>query len=395
MQFNAGKFAGVVFWAFCAGFIFLSIPGLASAQSTDIEFPTALTENQINGVIKARDVGDPRVTTFYYTFNGLQGDLFVNVVTKNLSGSVDVFLFDGMRPLSNIIVYADVVQSETGRVIYLRKPEKLILRVQGRTPNDDPAEFQIKFAGGFEAAAPTKEEPPVPKVTGVGENNSGIRVNSVGTIVAVTPKPKPTPRATPVEIAKAEQKNEAAKPSEEKQPNENQTNEAKVQDRPAEDVEGNTAEKKVAETTTAAPVATTPVKTSAKAKSTNRKTVKPKADQSAATDPSSTTKETVTSVDPETKASTEEAAKETKPEVVVADTTAKADAAPKIEVPAKKVNPLANVRLVILLKDGTKVERPMTEVLRFTADQSTLTVVGTNGRVSKFPILDVASVTIQ
>jgi len=216
MQLNAAKFAGVVFWVVCNVFIIPSLSATAKAQSADIEFPTAITENQVSGVIKARDLGDPRVTTFYYTFNGLQGDLFINVVTKNLSGSVDVFLSDGMRPLSNILVYADVAQSETGRVIYLRKPEKLILRIQGRTPNDDPAEFQIKFAGGFEAASPTKEEPPVPKVGNLGENGGGEKVNSVGTIVAVAPKPKPTPRSTPSEIAKVETKSDETKPAEQK-----------------------------------------------------------------------------------------------------------------------------------------------------------------------------------
>ena len=39
--------------------------------------------------------------------------------------------------------------------IYFRQPQKVILRIEGRTPNDDPAEFQIKFAGNFEAAVPT------------------------------------------------------------------------------------------------------------------------------------------------------------------------------------------------------------------------------------------------
>src|SRR5690348_11903435 len=211
MQSIAGKFAGVVFWALCAVFAF-SVP--LYAQSSDQAYPTAITENQISGVIKARDIGDPRVTTHYYTFNGRQGDLFINIVTKNLSGSVDVFDTDGMKPLTNIIVYADVAQSETGRVIYLRKPGKLILRVQGRTPNDDAAEYQIKFAGGFEAATPTGDEPPIPKVTDAGENNSGVRVNSVGTIIAVIPKAKPTPK--PVETAKIEDTSEGKKVEEEK-----------------------------------------------------------------------------------------------------------------------------------------------------------------------------------
>ena len=100
-QSIAGKFAGVVFWALCAVFLF-SVP--LYAQSSDQAYPTAITENQISGVIKARDIGDPRVTTHYYTFNGRQGDLFINIVTKNLSGSVDVFDTEGMKPLTNMSV---------------------------------------------------------------------------------------------------------------------------------------------------------------------------------------------------------------------------------------------------------------------------------------------------
>src|SRR3954465_6888113 len=138
---------GAVFWTIAIGFALSLGAGVCFGQSNDVSFPTALTENEIVGQIKARDIGDPRSTTYYFTFNGRQGDLFVNVVTKNLNGSVDIFSVDGMRPFANILVYADVLQSETGRVLYLRKPEKLILRIQGRSPNDDPADFQIKFAG--------------------------------------------------------------------------------------------------------------------------------------------------------------------------------------------------------------------------------------------------------
>jgi len=389
MQFNGSKYAGVFFWAFCAVCMVPLLYGVANAQSTDIEFPTAITENQVTGVIKARDIGDPRVTNFYYTFNGLQGDLFVNVVTKNLSGSVDVFLSDGMRPLSNIIVYADVAQSETGRVIYLRKPEKLILRVQGRTPNDDPAEFQIKFAGGFEAATPSKEEPPIPKVTGVTDNKSGVRVNSVGTIVAVIPKPKSTPKAAPIEVAKADQKIEEAKPAEEK-PSTSLAVETKPEEKPQENTEARSAEPETKE-----PLTEQPKIVPSKSKTPNRRSTKAKSNQTAAEVVPSETKPVTEPSDTEKKADAVDPETGSKPEVVVTDTMAKTNTPAKKETPQPKPNPLANVRLVILFKDGTKVERPMAEVFRFTADQSTLTVVGTNGRVSKFPILNVASVTIQ
>jgi hypothetical protein len=375
MQSMAGKFAGVVFWTVCAVFAF-SFP--VYAQSSDQAYPTAITENQISGTIKARDIGDPRVTTHYYTFNGRQGDLFINIVTKNLSGSVDVFDTEGMRPLTNIIVYADVAQSETGRVVYLRKPAKLILRVQGRTPNDDPAEYQIKFAGGFEAATPTGDEPPVPKVSDAGENNSGVRVNSVGTIIAVIPKPKPTPR--PVDTAKTEDTAEMTKANEEKvaKAEEPETTPA---EKPAEKATDETVK-----TSTSEPRKEGPKRAVAKVKPQNPRRVKPKSDQTAnttASDANTNSSETVKKSEP----ADEEG--RSKPQVVITDNTAKKEPA------EPKASPLAKVNLVILFKDGRKVERPMTQVERFTVDQTTLTVISTNGRIAKFSILEVASVTIQ
>src|SRR5215207_4877356 len=54
------------------------------AQSINQNFPTPVTSNEISGTIKARDLGDARLTTYFYAFNGNQGDIFINVVTKNL-----------------------------------------------------------------------------------------------------------------------------------------------------------------------------------------------------------------------------------------------------------------------------------------------------------------------
>ena len=109
------------------------------AQSTNQDFPTAVTTSEIGGAIKARDVGDSRLTSYFYAFEGSQGDLFVNIVTKNFTGDIDIWTVAGLKPLTKVVVYADFTESETGRVIYLRKPEKMILRIQGRTPGDEPA----------------------------------------------------------------------------------------------------------------------------------------------------------------------------------------------------------------------------------------------------------------
>jgi hypothetical protein len=356
---------------FCATLLLLLLLSAVTAfsQSTDVAFPTAITENQVNGTIRARDLGDPRVTTYYFTFNGLQGDLFVIVVKRILSGSVDIFSTDGMRPLTNILVYADVAQNETGRVIYLRKPEKLILRVQGRTPNDDPAEFQIKFAGGFEAATPTRDEPPVPKVTDLGENSSGIKVNSVGTIIAVTPKPKPSPKSTPAEVAKSEESTDEPK------------TQAELETKPVVSNETSSERVESAETVSKPAKPTTP-----RPQRSNRRTTRTSRSEAKNAEPKAAD---------QSKAASAETRKRSKPDVVVTDKTAETASKPKKVPPAEAPNPLANVKLVILFKDGTKVERPMTEVFRFTADQTTLTVTLKNGREAKFSILEVASVTIQ
>ena len=175
-------------------FVFAAIFN-AHAQSTDQNFPTAVTSNQIEGTINARDIGDSRQTNYFYTFNGTQGDVFINVVANNFNGAIDIFNVENLQPITKIVFYATDQANETGRVFYLRKPEKLILRVQGRTPNDDPATFQIKFAGSFAAATPidASERPETPKVT--KENQSDLIVNSVGTIIGVKPKPTPSPVA--------------------------------------------------------------------------------------------------------------------------------------------------------------------------------------------------------
>ena len=145
----------------------LCLAGAVRAQSINQSFPTPVTSSEISGTIRPRDMGDARLTSYYYQFDGGQGDLFINIVTRNFTGDIDVFTQSGLRPIAKIVVYADFAESETGRVIYLRKPEKMILRVQGRTPGDDAAIFRIKFAGSFVAStqAEPEMEPALPILT--------------------------------------------------------------------------------------------------------------------------------------------------------------------------------------------------------------------------------------
>lgn len=299
------------------------------AQSTDQNFPTAVTSNQIEGTIKARDIGDSRLTTYFYTFNGTQGDVFINVVTKNFNGAIDVFNVDNLQPITKIIFYASDSTDETGRVFYLRKPEKMILRVQGRTPNDEAATFQIKFAGSFAPAIAIaeNEQPETPKVT--KENQSDIIVNSVGTIIGVKPKPTPSPIAEKVE-EKTEQ--EIIKP------------EVIVE-------EPKTEETIIAEEK-----------------------------------PEETEPEKEEIPEPETRTVTEEAKKEKEP----SKTSEEEKSEKETETKA-----LENIRLTIVLKNGEKFVRPMSEIFSVNIDDGKMTVITKNGDIRRFSIFDIAKTTIE
>jgi hypothetical protein len=144
----------------CYAFYVLLSPISTIAQSSDQNFPTHVTSNEISGVIKPRNIGDARLTTYFYLFEGTQGDIFINVATTNFSGDIDVYAADSLKPLTKMVMYADAGSSETGRLIYLRQPARMLLRIEGRTPNDEVATFRIKFAGSFVALAPETYEPP-------------------------------------------------------------------------------------------------------------------------------------------------------------------------------------------------------------------------------------------
>lgn len=324
------------------------------AQSTSQNFPTPITSNEVSGTIKARDIGDSRLTSYFYTFSGNQGDVFINIVTRNLNGDIDVFNAENLNALTKIVVYADSSPNETGRVIYLRKPEKLILRIQGRTPNDDPATFSIKFAGSFQPAPAVaeSEQPKPPEVK--TESQSDVIVNSVGTIIGV--KPKPTP--SPAETIAASEKNEEEK-VEEKKPEVDESAEKTPETTPEEKAETEKEPEKKVEV-----VITDNIPAQEKAEA----------------------------------AKAEKAETETKAEPITtpAKSRTRRNRTTKAAEKPSAPNPLENVRLIVLFKDGSKIERPMSEVLRVNVDnKGMLTIVSKDGTIGRYSILDVAKMTIE
>ena len=337
-----------------------------AAQSTDQNFPTPVRNTEVTGTIKARDVGDARLTSHFYTFEGGQGDLFINVQTTNFSGDIDVYAIPGLRPMSKMVIYADASGSETGRVIYLRKPETILLRVSGRTPGDEEAVYRIKFAGSFVASKATDEVPGLPKVD--SETQSNVRVNSVGTIIEVVPKDEPAPvSAEPV--AEAVEK-----------PNK-RNNEPVTDDRPAKTeviVSDPLADKEKEAAKTDQP-SSPPARRNTRARRNSRRDLEARKEtEKAAGEIVETTRKDA----PEPS------------DMVVSEKAEPVSNKAKAEK-AKPADPMAGIRLVIRFKNGGVIERPMTEVSKFTVERAVLTVVSKDGTVGRYQMIEVAGVTIE
>jgi len=184
-----------------------SLAGHALAQSTDVAWPSPVRTPEVTGTITARDLGDPRVTDHFYAFTGTPGDLLITIDSRNLNGDIDVFTFSGLRPLLKFTVYAGSSGPIT-KGIYLRAQEDLILRVEGRTPNDDEAVYRIHFGGSFApiTSGPLAEHEDAiqPATTAGNSTTGGRRVSAVGarieeprTEVVEAPTPEPTPVESP------------------------------------------------------------------------------------------------------------------------------------------------------------------------------------------------------
>jgi hypothetical protein len=310
----------------------------AFSQSTEQQFPTPVSISEINGSIYPREIGDSRTTTYFYTFNGSQGDLFLNILSTNLNADIDLFIEQGLRPLTKIAVYADRGETETGRVVYLRKPEKLLLRVQGRSPNDDPGKFRFKFAGSFVAAASDSPLPPEPP--------------KVPEALVAEARPTPADSKPVDEEPKQTETDDAAAKTETQNPPEAENRKAEVVGRSGAVSDEPKTKPKV--------VLTDPVGEAAEKRS-------------------------------------DEAGRERRENRSRAESAREAARRKRGEArrQTETSDPMAAFRLVIVFRDGSRIERPMKEVSRFSVDKGTLTVVNRGGTTGRYSMADVVSVTIQ
>jgi hypothetical protein len=188
--------------------LLLFLAAVASAQSIDLGYPTPVRSGEISGSITPRDLGDARLTRYYYLFTGTAGDLIVTAESDNLEGDVDIFTAGVLRPLAKISLYAGISRSGGSKTIYLRTRQPLILRVEARTPNDNPGNFRIRFEGAFEPVGSEvpDPEPPIPTLSseasapqkGRRVTATGARIDEPEPVATTQPDAQPTtPAAEP------------------------------------------------------------------------------------------------------------------------------------------------------------------------------------------------------
>jgi hypothetical protein len=362
----------------------------AFAQSIEPNAPTPVFSNEIAGRIAPLDIGDARLTRFFYTFNGLQGDLELTVESYNLDGDIDIFLAGNLRPLTKVTLYAGTTSTKVSKTVYLRRDEPLILRVQARTPNDAEGTYRVTFGGAFKPAerlagndaASSGEQSnanPAPSPTPARSANRNVRrVTSTGArieepVAEVAVKEEPeraveTPESPPV----AAKKTPAPRP------------------RPARNRTGTRGNART-QTARRSPTGT----------GTGGETEKGEASK-----PEDNRNETGA-----TEAGAEEKPATAKPErarpVRVPrgrnsrnTNTARRTGTPPAEVvPASPAEPPAppapSPRLVLVMRDGETFERDMSSVRRVTVENGMIVIVSKNGKTERQPMASVLRMSIE
>jgi hypothetical protein len=329
-----------------------------SAQSTDQTLPTPVLANDLNGKIVALDVGDPRATRHFYAFAASPGDLLITLDSKNLNGDFDVFTAITFRPLMKTTVYSTSPSAPITKGIYLRAHQILILRVEARTPNDDPGTYHIHFGGTFE---PFSGGIPVAENTEAAETPaekvSGNRLSSVGATI-----PKPSPEVTETAEAKPSPSPEkAAEKTSESTETSKATTTARTNSRPPRRAPSTSRRKP-------------PARKPEPAKKTEDQTSAESKVEPAKTEPEKT-----------------EAAKVEKP----AETEKPTAAPPEKSKPQELSSQLPGTRLIIEEKDGTRIERPMSTVRRIVIEGSTIVILLKNGKTERIAMADVARMAIE
>ncbi|MCA1817046.1 MAG: hypothetical protein LC746_11680 [Acidobacteria bacterium] len=364
---------------------------VCAAQSASPEAPTPVTSGEIAGRIAPLDVGDPRLTRHFYTFGARQGDLELTVEADNLEGDIDLFSSVAMRPLAKVTLYAGIGSTVT-RTVFFRREETVILRVQARSPNDADGTYRIRLGGTFVAStAPAPAEPPAPEVKTA--TRGAYRVNSIGARieepkpeVAAAPQPSPEPTETTNTPAPV-----TTRPAPTRTPARGRANTRRSTARTGA-TQQNAPQPSTSGEANNSPSAT-PANTPAGGESARGTTARGTA--SRRTSPTRVPRAGTSSRTAGTSSSasrTDAAPSNSEPATPATSNEAGAPAA--AGAPALGLEAPGS-RIVIELRDGTRVVREMSEVRRFAIEGRLVVITLKNGRVERQPLSNVQRMSIE
>ncbi len=325
-----------------------------AAQSLDVDYPTPIFSNELSGSIAPRDLGDARLTRHFYAFRATEGDLVITVESTYLFGSVDVFTAQTLRPLAKVTLYGTSTPTMVTRSVYLRREESLVLRVEGRTMTDTEALYRVRFAGSFAPAPPdSARTPPATEPTPTTSARRGQRVTATGARID-----------EPAEETAARDETEAVEtdPAREVEPEEA---------RPAATPEPTPTARRRSTPPRGAQrgTRTPPARRGTRGGATRRTTPAPSAEERRRDEVAS--------------------ARARERDESAADENESSDAEPAAPRQA------AGARLVIVAKSGEVFERDMNTVRRVTVERGQIVVIGTDGRVSRYPLSSVLRMSIE
>lgn len=333
-----------------------SFAATAFAQSIEQDSPTPVRTNDVSGRIAARDVGDARLTRYFYILSAAPGDLLVTVESSNLNGDVDLFTAGTLRPLAKVSVYASESETKATKSIFLKQRQQIVLRVEARSANDNDGVYRIRFEGSFE---------PLPDAALASGTTTATRAPEVSsTRGSGTKRVSATGARLPEEVRVTTEESKAAQPQSSPSPT-------------------------VAETTVTAAITTTPepVTTVRRTSRVPRKSTRnPPPANTASAQPARNRppRAKASSPNKSASASSEPAAKanavQPVPQPTIARTASAAAASP---------------RLVIEFRSGVKTERSMTTVRRVTIDNNQLLIVNRDGKIERQQLADVLRFSIE
>jgi len=361
--------------------LLLGAAGAARAQSSDPNFPAPVFSEEVTGRIAPRDVGDPRRTRHFYTFQGVEGDLVITLESAELTGDVDLFTASTQRPLLKFTLYGGLTSKVT-KSVYLRAEQSLVLRVEARAAGEAEGSYRIRFGGAFAPAPaglaevpppPTLAEPEAERRPGTRRvTSTGARIEEPRTETAAVEEPAPTPTPTPAETAARPAGRERTPPTRRGRAR----TPSRRQPAPAATPPAETAGTEGRET----PAETPPAEAT------------PEAERPAAPRPSRGARRRGSR--PANRGTTAE-------ERAAATDSAAAAAQPPAETqpaepaPAEAESAPPGQRLVIVSKDGTIIVREMSKVRRVIVDSNQLVVTLKDGKVIRYPLSNVERMSIE